>query len=104
MARCIQFISNETQEPISLNALDTKICALIGVEESTSRYGGIGENAYPWFHVIGGQIAEGAALNSQELRSAVEKWHNYCPEARDNGVKILNFLEENFTSRSFWGR
>lgn len=104
MARCIQFISNQTQEPISLNALDTKICNLIGVEESPSRYGGVGENAYPWFHVIGAQIAEGHALNSAGLREQVEKWHNYCPEARDNGVKILNFLEENFTSKSFWCR
>ena len=92
-----QLLSKKTNEPVSLNQVDTEICNLLDIPVHPKRYGG---DLYNWYNLIGFQIAVGKPLGSKELRDYVtDRWLG------DTWVKtghiVLNYLENTYTSEAW---
>lgn len=93
MPNCFQLLKDGS--PVSLNKLDEDICKdVLHVEPHPKFYGG--ENQINWFDSIGFQIAMGKELGTEELRKEVIDYE--MPQL----VKILDYLEERYTSTSFY--
>lgn len=97
---CFKLISKATGETQTLNNIDIEICQVMGVEVHPVQYGG---NVFNWFDTIGFQIASGKELGSTELRDHYlksEMWAEKAPMIE----KILDYLEANYRSNSFYAR
>jgi hypothetical protein len=100
MASCIKFTPNGETEPISLNALDERICELVGEEVSKTKY------CRSWFDVIAYWLSIGKSY--EQLRAQWTEWDD--KDAANNKKEIYHksfdviayYLEENYTY-STWG-
>ena len=98
---CFQLFSKVTKEPVSLNQIDEEICNVLEVPVHKTKYGGGYEKgSFNWYDTIGFQIATGKFLGSDELRDHYLKSDMWSEEASII-EKILNYLEDNYTSRAF---
>ena len=107
MPSCFQLFKKGESEPISLNKIDEEICSVLEVPVHLTKYGGgYVKGALNWFDTIGFAIATDSEkfLGSQELR-------DYFLISRDGGIwdeeaplfeKVLNYLEANYSSTSFY--
>lgn len=57
-----------------------------------------------WFNIIGWAIAMGKELGSEQLRKYIREIIRADDPIRADITRILSFLEENYTSRSWYGR
>ena len=99
MANNFQLFPKGSNTAARLFDIDEQICTkVLNVPVDAKNYGGAhSKNSFDWFNIIGYNIAAGDKLGSQELRDVVAKW-------TDNdliGVKVLQYLEDNYTSDSF---
>ena len=95
MANNFQLFSKGSNTAACLFDIDEEICTkVLNVPVDAKNYGG---NSFDWFNIIGYNIAAGNKLGSQELRDVVAKWTDNDP----TGVKVLQYLEDNYTSDSF---
>lgn len=102
MPVCFKLFSKDNQEKaISLTLIDERICReVLNVEPHPKWYGG---TVFNWFDTIGFMIASSSDmyLGSAALRehySKSEMWAEEWPMIE----KILDFLEANYTSTSFY--
>lgn len=98
MANNFQLFLKGSNKASLLNDVDTEICTeILKLPVHAKVYGGSGENRFDWFNTIGYLIASGRELGSEELRLKVAEWTDNDPI----GVKVLAYLEENYSSKSF---
>jgi len=102
MADCFEIINPKTNEPVPLNQIDEEICNLIGAPVHERRYGGSGENAWNWFDSIGWDMSQRRSY--AEMREKYTKEIDFYGEYLIRIIKIINYLEENYTFRAFYGR
>lgn len=104
MANCFQLFPKGSTTAISLNKLDEEICEILNVPVHPKHYGGgFVEGAFNWFDTIGFTIAMGKSLEEGEVREHYRNsdlWQEELPVIE----KILDYLEENYTSYSFASR
>lgn len=91
MPNCFRLTRKGEREPIALQKLDEELCGLLG-ESVHPKFWVIG-----WYAVIGFAIATGKKLGSTELREYVAD----MPEETERLLKILDYLEENFTDEAW---
>ena len=98
MANNFQLFPKGSNTAARLFDIDEEICTkLLYVPVHEKVYGGSGEGRFDWFNTIGYLIASGRKLGSEELRLKVAEWTENDPI----GVKVLAYLEENYSSESF---
>lgn len=97
-----QLLSKETKKPVSLSAIDESICKdVLNVPVHQRRYGGgDAPGNFNWFDTIGFHIAIGKPLGSPELRNHFLE-SSLWAEEKPLIIKILDYLEEHYTSESF---
>jgi len=88
MPKCFQLIDKETNEAEKFSEIDNKICALLNVEPHPKKY------MCSWYDIIGFNLANGESFDAQRKM----EWLKQDPEL----MTILNFLDENYTSRSWF--
>ena len=95
MASNFQLFPKGSNIAARLFDIDEEICTkVLNVPVHEKVYGGSG---FDWFNTIGYLIASGRKLGSEELRLKVDEWTDNDPI----GVKVLAYLEENYSSESF---
>lgn len=98
MANNFQLFPKGSNTAARLFDIDEEICTkVLNVPVHEKVYGGSGEGRFDWFNTIGYLIASGRKLGSEELRLKVAEWTENDPI----GVKVLQYLEDNYTSDSF---
>jgi hypothetical protein len=102
---CFQLFKKGESSAVSLNKIDEEICInVLNVDVDAKKYGGgFVKNGFDWFNTIGFQISQGKALGSQELKDhylASEMWAEEAPIIE----KVINYLENNYSSTSFYAR
>lgn len=98
MANNFQLFPKGSNTAARLFDIDEEICTkVLNVPVHEKVYGGSGEGRFDWFNTIGYLIASGRKLGSEELRLKVAEWTENDPI----GVKVLAYLEENYSSESF---
>ena len=98
MANNFQLFPKGSNTAARLFDIDEEICTkVLNVPVHEKVYGGSGEGRFDWFNTIGYLIASGRKLGSEELRLKVAEWTENDPI----GVKVLAYLEENYSSKSF---
>ncbi len=97
MAAYFQLYRRGESEPVDLNELDETLCGLLNVEPDPKRY------VVMWFDLIGYPIAaHGYRLGSEALHQrTVEVIRGADESFTDDVLKVLRYLEENFTDRSW---
>ena len=100
MASCISFPPNGESDPISLNALDARICELVGEEVSKTKY------CRSWFDVIAFWLSQGESY--EQLSAQWTEWDNKATEKGEEPFyhkwfdEIAAYLKENYP-HSKWG-
>lgn len=99
MANNFQLFPKGSSTAARLFDVDEEICTkVLSVPVDDKVYGGAhSEASFDWFNIIGYNIAAGDELGSQKLREVVARWTDNDPI----GVKVLAYLEENYSSESF---
>jgi len=99
MANNFQLFPKGSNTAARLFDIDEEICTkVLNVPVDAKNYGGAhSKNSFDWFNTIGYLIASGRKLGSEELRLKVAEWTENDPI----GVKVLQYLEDNYTSNSF---
>lgn len=98
MANNFQLFPKGSNTAARLFDIDKEICTkVLNITVHEKVYGGSGEGRFDWFNTIGYLIASGRELGSEELRLKVAEWTENDPI----GVKVLAYLEENYSSESF---
>ena len=98
MANNFQLFPKGSNTAARLFDIDEQICTkVLNVPVHEKVYGGSGEGRFDWFNTIGYLIASGRKIGSEELRLKVAEWTENDPI----GVKVLAYLEENYSSESF---
>lgn len=104
MPNCIKFISKASKEAVSLSKIDEEICNLLGVEVHENLYGGgYVKGSFNWFDIIGFRISTNNDnnLGQPALREYYKEstiWKEDLPVIN----KILDYLEENYTSSAWY--
>ena len=99
MPSCFQLFDKQTNQAVSLIALDESICAdVLNTQPHPRFYGG---TVFNWFDTIGYMIATGKPLGSQELRDHYLKSDMWAEEAPIIS-NVLDYLEARYTSHSFY--
>ena len=101
MALHFQLLDKSTGEAQSLSKVDDRICIeVLNCTPHEKYYGG---NVFNWFDTIGFQLASGKALNNDAENSVHNHFKNseWWQEELPMIESILNFLQENYTSRSW---
>jgi len=88
MAVCFQLLDKTTQEPTPLAQIDDRICEHLGVESHPKMYHA------GWYDTIGFCLACGDSFD--KIRTTFEHDDEY--------QKIINFLDEHYTPKSWCGR
>jgi hypothetical protein len=91
MPNCFQLFKKGSTSPEVLNEVDKAVAEFMEVPVDSVKW------CYDWYNVIGFSIAMGRRLGSEELRAHVRDWTE-VPEYAEKLMKILTFLEENYTS------
>ena len=98
MPNCFQlFRKSDTNQttPLKLNVVDEEICNAFNIPVHSIFYGGGSIN---WFDTIGYMIATGCGeLGEQSLKDKLTEW-----KMNERYHKVLQFMEENYTSTSFY--
>jgi hypothetical protein len=94
MPNCIQYRRKGSTEAVALNALDDEICAHLKVKPDPDKF------HLGWFDYIGFQHAMG--LENDKIRERIAELAT-DPEDhyRKTYGKILDYLEEHFTTNAF---
>jgi len=96
MPNCFQLFRKGTKLPaLSLNKVDEEICEHLGTLPNDRHY------VAGWFDCIGYLIATSNEryLGSDALRDKVKEWY---PDDNEPMHKILEFMESNYDSTSFY--
>lgn len=107
MPNCIQFKEKATNEVISLNVLDERICTeVLKVPVHPENYGGgYSKGCFNWFDTIAYRIATSSEIklgDGSVLKSYTEDPKNIWKEEMPIITSIIDFLEENFESSSWY--
>lgn len=94
MPNCFHLVRKGTTEAALLIKIDEEICELLGVPVHPKFW------CLEWFDIIGFGIATGKSLGSQELRNFVASFI-MTDEGPERLLKILTYLEENYTSNAW---
>jgi len=98
MANYFQLFKKGSDLAEELNSVDEAICAHLGKQVHPEKY------CCGWFDTIGYLIASGRPLGGDELRIKVNEWYEHSEEKLQVALKILTFLEENYTSTRWSAR
>lgn len=93
MPNCFQLTRKGEREPATLVSVDEAICAHLGCRVDPVRY------AHEWYDSIGFALAMGDTFD--KIRNSYIKNDYYRPEYKAVMVKIVDFLEANYTT-SAW--
>ena len=97
MPNCFQLFDKSSCEVVSLISVDERICKEVYNVEPHSKYWG--STVFNWYDTIGFTIAMGRSLD--QVRDHYVKsdvWLEELPIIN----KVLDFLEDNYTTRSFY--
>jgi hypothetical protein len=97
MPNCFQLFDKSSSEVVSLISVDERICKEVYNVEPHSKYWG--STVFNWYDTIGFTIAMGKSLD--QVRDHYVKsdvWLEELPIIN----KVLDFLEDNYTTRSFY--
>lgn len=97
MPSCFQLFSKDNPtDAVSLSKVDEEICSLLNIPVHNRFYGNGEVN---WFDTIGYMIATSndLQLGVPELRDKMKDW-----ELDKRFFQALDYLEENYTSTSFY--
>jgi hypothetical protein len=104
MPSCFQLFKKGESTPCSLAKVDEDICNnVLNAPVHSKFWGGdpSSDNSFNWFDTIGFNIATGKQLGSIELRNHFLD-NEFWKEESHVFQKILNYLEDNYTSYAFY--
>lgn len=97
-----ELIDITTNEVVSLNDVDTRICTHMNIEVHPQRYGG---DLYNWYSTIGHKLAEGYTLEDGD--KSVTNYYNESTlweEEKHWLMPIIKFLQKNYKCKSGFTR
>ena len=104
MPACFQLIkrSDEAAGPVRLTVIDEELCQHFGVPVDPVKYMG------DWYDMIGFRLAIGKSFAEirEEFLEHIEEFRAIGREALfyEDALRILEYLETNFLSNSFYSR
>ncbi len=114
MPNCFQLIDKSSNEAVSLNLVDERICKeVLNVEVHPKRYGGgCDKGSFNWFDTVGFSIAMGKDLHSKELKDHYlneikllnhkDKFYEEDLHFYESAVRVIDFLRKNYRSVAFY--
>lgn len=94
---CFQLLDKTSMSPVSLPSVDERICREVFNVEPHPKYWG--STVFNWYDTIGFTVASGMSLaEAREYYNTTNIWEEERPYVN----KVIDFLEANYTTKSFY--